>query len=122
MFSCLFTKLPNPFFSPPQILWESGKCFLTPGQLSVFITGRNLGCFKGTVQSKSTITFENAPQMCDVLVFMAFFLGLGMWLMHLLSTTVEQNPTVKCETRETIYYSYKNSLARGLADTHGSLN
>lgn len=42
--------------------------------------------------------------------------------MHLLSTTVEQNWTVKCKTCETIYYSYKNSLACGLADTHGSLN
>lgn len=102
MFSCLFTKLPNPFFSPPQILWESGKCFLTPGQLSVFITGRNLGCFKGTVQSKSTITFENAPQMCDVLVFMAFFF-LFFWLGNVANASPQHHGGAEpnCEVRNT---------------------
>lgn len=31
--------------------------------------------------------------------------------MHLLNTAVEQNWTVKCKTRETIYYSYKNTVS-----------
>lgn len=68
MFSCLFTQLPNPFFPSSNPLGAQGM-FPDTWSAERFY---NLGCFKGTVQSKSTITFENAPQMCDVLVFMAF--------------------------------------------------
>lgn len=102
MFSCLFTKLPNPFFPLLKSSGESGKCFLTPGQLSVFITGRNLGCFKGTVQSKSTITFENAPQMCDVLVFMAFFFFF-FWLGNVANASPQHHGGAEpnCEVRNT---------------------
>lgn len=50
---------------PSQSLWEASKCFLTPGWLGIFITGHNLGHFNDTVQSTSTVDFENLLQMCE---------------------------------------------------------